>query len=230
MELIQATDRVWYSPFEKERDRPILGYIKGDNWSLAVDAGHSKAHTEQFYSALEAAGLPLPKLTVLTHSHWDHSFGMHATSGLCIANQLTAAYLRGYKERTEREGTGWFFGLDECIRNEYADCQPVIVTLPDIVFSGEMSLDPGNCPIRLLQTEAPHSDDSTLVYAENEKVLFLGDSCSGRFPTWVRDRVLCSRLAETVSRLDAKLCLDSHWTPQTKQEILYDLRSFKEGT
>ena len=28
MELTKVTDRVWYYPFEKERDRPILGYLK----------------------------------------------------------------------------------------------------------------------------------------------------------------------------------------------------------
>ena len=45
MELIRLTKRIWFYPFEKERDRPILGYVKGDDWSLAIDAGHSKLHT-----------------------------------------------------------------------------------------------------------------------------------------------------------------------------------------
>ena len=58
MELTKVTDRVWYYPFEKERDRPILGYLKGDEWSFAVDAGHSRQNTMEFYSALKKAGLP----------------------------------------------------------------------------------------------------------------------------------------------------------------------------
>ena len=76
MELIQVSDRVWYSMYEEERDRPILGYVRGDRWSLAVDAGHSDAHVKGFYEALEKEGLPLPSVTVLTHWHWDHTFGM----------------------------------------------------------------------------------------------------------------------------------------------------------
>ena len=40
MELTKVTDCVWFYPFEKDRDRPILGYIKGDHFSVAVDAGH----------------------------------------------------------------------------------------------------------------------------------------------------------------------------------------------
>ena len=50
MELTKVTNCVWFYPFEKERDRPILGYIKGDHFSVAVDAGHSEAHTKEFYS------------------------------------------------------------------------------------------------------------------------------------------------------------------------------------
>ena len=32
MKLNRLTERVWFLPFEKERDRPNLGYIRGDRW------------------------------------------------------------------------------------------------------------------------------------------------------------------------------------------------------
>ena len=48
MELKRLTEHIWYMPFEEERDRPNLGYVKGDSWCLAVDAGHSAAHTGAF--------------------------------------------------------------------------------------------------------------------------------------------------------------------------------------
>ena len=89
MELIRLSERVWYSMYEEERDRPCLGYIKGDRWSLAVDAGHSAAHVREFYEALEKEGLPLPALTAITHWHWDHAFGMHSIAGLSAANVRT---------------------------------------------------------------------------------------------------------------------------------------------
>ena len=135
MELTKVTDCVWFYPFEKDRDRPILGYIKGDHFSVAVDAGHSEAHTKEFYSALEEAGLPLPKITVLTHWHWDHTFGMHAVNGLCIANCITDSYLRQFKKKIEEKGDEMFLSLDACIRKEYEGNKPVIITFPDIVFS-----------------------------------------------------------------------------------------------
>ena len=132
MNLINVTERISYYPFERERDRPILGYIRGDKWSLAVDAGHSEAHTKKFYSALNESGLPLPELTVLTHWHWDHTFGMHSVNGLCIANCKTEQYLKLIREQIINEGSTRFLSLDESIRREYAGDKPVIVTLPNL--------------------------------------------------------------------------------------------------
>ena len=223
MKLNRLTDRIWVLPFEKERDRPNLSYIRGDRWSLAVDAGHSEAHTKLFYSALEEAGLPLPRLTVITHWHWDHTFGMHAVHGLCLANARTNEHLKAIRDKIAREGVEAFLSLDDCIRREYAGNTPVIVTLADLVFSGEMLLNLGNCPVRLFQAEAPHTDDSTLIHAVSESVLFLGDAAGGTFPTWEKDPALCQKLADTVAAVDADICLESHWTPVTKREMLDDL-------
>ena len=227
MELTKVTDRVWYYPFEKERDRPILGYVKGDEWSLAIDAGHSRQHTLEFYSALEKAGLPLPYVTVLTHWHWDHSFGMHAIKGKCISNEKTKNHLLEFKKGFADHGVEGFLAMDECIRKEYSDLKnnPVVISVPDTIFSNEMRLDAGNCPIHLLHAESPHTDDSTLIVVESEKVLFLGDAAGGEYPTWVKDPALCRKLAETIDGLDIDICLESHHLPQTKQEMIDNLRS-----
>lgn len=223
MKLKRLTDRVWYYPFEQERDRPNLSYIRGDNWSMAVDAGHSAAHTREFYRAIEEEGLPLPALTVLTHWHWDHTFGMHAVHGLTLANDVTNQHLMAFKDMIAREGNEAFFALHESIRLEYSGGENVVIKAADMVYTGDMTLDAGDCPIRLIRTEAPHTDDSTLVFAEKEKVLFVGDSTAGAFPTWEKDAALSAKLAETIARIDADICLESHWTPVSKDELIKDL-------
>ena len=35
MKLERLTERIWVCPYEEERDRPNLSYIRGDRWSLA---------------------------------------------------------------------------------------------------------------------------------------------------------------------------------------------------
>ena len=67
--LRQLTERVFYLPHEEPADRPVLGYIRGERYSLAVDAGNSRRHVEKFYAALDAAELRRPDFTVLTHWH-----------------------------------------------------------------------------------------------------------------------------------------------------------------
>lgn len=223
MNLNRLTERVWVYPYEEKRDSPNLSYIRGDNWSLAVDAGHSKEHTREFYRALEEEGLPLPKLTVITHWHWDHTFGMHAVHGLCLANERTNQYLDAFRRRLEAEGTEFFLEMDDRIRNEYEDGKPVVVTLADLVFRGEMLLDAGNCPIRVFQAEAPHTDDSTLIEIPGEKLLILGDCTGGAFPEWTVDQTLADKLAQTVREINPEICLPGHWTPLSPEIIIQDL-------
>ncbi|MBR4331189.1 MAG: MBL fold metallo-hydrolase [Clostridia bacterium] len=224
MKLQRLTERVWYYPFEEERDRPNLGYIKGDKWSLAVDAGHSDAHVEEFYRALEQENLPLPTLTVLTHWHWDHTCGLHRITGLSIASAATNRYLRAFRERISREGREAFLSIHESVQREYAGGREIRIEPADMEFEGSLLLDAGNCPIRFLRTEAPHTDDSTLVLIPEEGVLFLGDAAGGVFPTWEKDGSLCGKLAETIKNAAPSVCLEGHWVPASLRETLDDLR------
>ena len=224
MKLERLTERIWVYPYEAERDRPNLSYIKGDRWSLAVDAGNSDKHVREFYRALEEEGLPLPELTVLTHWHWDHTFGMHAIHGLSLANERTNQYLTDFHERLKKEGTGFFLAMHESIRREYEGGKPVVVTSADLLFRGEMQLDAGNCPIRIFQAEAPHTDDSTLIFLPEENVLILGDCTGGTFPDWFMDQSLADKLAETIRQISPAVCLPGHWTPLDPEIIIQDLK------
>ena len=223
MRLNRVTERIWVYPYEEERDRPNLSYIRGDRWSMAVDAGHSAEHTKEFYHELEEAGLPLPALTVLTHWHWDHTFGMHAVHGLTLANERTNRYLEEFRGRIEKEGPGFLLAMHETIAREYCDGKPVIVTPADLVYRGEMLLETGNCPVRVFQAEAPHTDDSTLVEVPGEKMLILGDCSGGRFPDWETDPVLAGQLAETIRNIHPEICMPGHWTPLSPEIIIQDL-------
>ena len=223
MKLERLTERIWVYPYEEERDRPNLSYIQGDRWSMAVDAGHSDSHVREFYRALEDEGLVLPQLTVLTHWHWDHTFGMHAIHGLSLANRQTNQYLMDFRVRLEKEGTSFFLAMDERIRHEYEGGKPVVVTHADLVFRGEMLLDAGNCPIHLFQADAPHTDDSTLIELPKEKLLILGDCTGGTFPDWTMDQALADKLAETIRQVNPEICLPGHWTPLTPEIIIQDL-------
>jgi glyoxylase-like metal-dependent hydrolase (beta-lactamase superfamily II) len=224
MKVIRVSNRIWYSAFEEERDRPGLGYIRGDHWSIAIDAGHSAAHVEEFYKALTDEKLPLPALTVITHWHWDHAFGMHRVNGICIANSKTNKHLREYAGKIASEGEETFLSLDPSIRKEYEGNNPIIVVPADIEFDRELHLNPGGISVHLFTSVSPHTDDTTLVYIPEEKFMFVGDCISGVFPTWKRDSRKTKELITTIEKMDAEYCLGGHWPLFRKQEMLDALK------
>ena len=223
MKLEKITDRVWFYPKEEDRDRPNLGYIRGDNWSLAIDAGHSDAHVEEFYEALKAEGFPLPSVTVITHWHWDHTFGMHAIKGLSLANARTDEYLRVFRDKVEKNGPGVFLELHETIRKEYEGNRPVKIVTADMEFEGEMLLDAGNCKIRVFKAKSPHTEDATLVEIVDEKVLFIGDAACEEFMTGKKDPHLTRELAAAIEATGADICLEGHWVPLSKEQTVAEM-------
>ena len=163
--LEQVTQRVWCLPWEEERDRPSLYYIRGDRRSLAVDAGSSPAHVAQFYAALEKRGLPLPDFTAVTHWHWDHTFGLGAVQGVTLASALTNRKLRQVRAwewtpeamaQRERRGEDIPF-CNEHIRREYPDLGAVSVSIVSVksAFSSSSSLCSYRTSLSLLSASFP---------------------------------------------------------------------------
>lgn len=223
MKLKKLTDRVWITPFEDARDRPSLGYLRGDRYSLAVDAGHSKAHVEEFYAALEAEGLPLPALTVLTHWHWDHSFGLHAVRGVTAAGERTQAHLKEVLDRWQERGGGQYFKhLDPHIALEYGE-EPIHVCLADLTLREELALDPGGLPVRCFPLPSPHTDDCTFLLAPQEGVLFVGDAVCGPYPSYEDNLEKRQELIAALAALDFRLAVGGHWEVYTKRSLMEDL-------
>ena len=224
MELYQLNERVYYSEYEEERDRPALGYLKGSRFSVAVDAGHSDDHLHEFYELLKKNDLPLPSFTVITHWHWDHSFAMHAISGFSIANRRTNEHLRTFIKERSKENDEAFLHLDPSIAKEYENGKPIIVKEADIVFDGKMEIDAGDLKIVLFEGISPHTDDATFIFVPEEKLLFFGDATSGVFPTWIADEKKSEEICRMIESLDVDFCIGGHWPIYRKEDLLKELR------
>ncbi len=219
MKLHKLSERIYYSDFEEERDRPALGYVRGDKFSVAVDAGHSKKHLDEFYELLKQQELPLPALTLITHWHWDHTFAMHAVKGLTVCLEETDRLLREFITNRSEENDRKFLELDPSIAREY-EGQKLIVVPADITFREKMTIDAGNVTINLFRTVSPHCDDAALIEIPEEKVLFLGDAISGVFPYWIADPVKKKALISVLEGLDVNTFIGAHWPLWTSREEL----------
>lgn len=222
MGLEKLTDTIYFLPHEPEFDRPMLAYVKGDKFSLAVDAGYSASHVKDFYRALEANHLRKPDFTVITHWHYDHTFGMHAVNGVSVAHQKTNHFLRAQREKARDERYIDFLREDDIyFRKEYAGQTELKIVVSDIEYVNEITLNLGNAAARVFHTVSPHSEDTTCVYIPEEKVLFLGDAASEDFFNGgYMDQEKLSRFIQMVSSLDCEYCVLSHCEPMKKRELL----------
>lgn len=184
MDLIQLTERIYCLPYQTETDQPNLFYIRGDACAAAIDAGQSKRHVTAFYQAIRDRGMPLPRYTLITHWHWDHTFGLPYVQGETVANVLTQEKLREVSrwEWTDaamraREAAGIDIPFCcECIRKEYPRLDEIRVITVETGISAPREIDLGGARLRLIPMDSPHTRDAMMIYMPEEKALFAGDA------------------------------------------------------
>lgn len=229
MQLNKLTNKIWFLPHEPELDRPMLAYIRGDKFSLAIDAGYSEFHVKDFYGALKANGFAEPDFTVLTHWHYDHTFGLHAVQGVSIAHQKTNLFLKRQQEKAQEKGYIDSLKKDDSrFAKEYAGQNELNIVVSDIEFTDDVTLNLGNVTAHIFYTVSPHSEDTVCIYIPEEKALFLGDSTSEDFFNGgYMDKIKLAELIQMIYSVDCEYCLLSHCEPLKKNDLLFYLDNLK---
>jgi glyoxylase-like metal-dependent hydrolase (beta-lactamase superfamily II) len=169
MPVERISEHVWWMP-PGPPDRPSLCAVVGERWTLALDAGSSRAHTGEFL-----AGLPeRPAAVAYTHSHWDHVFGGVEIKRPVIAQTLTA---RRLAEMTLVDWTDEA-NVSDTIRQELPAPRVVEIAPADIVFAERIDLDLGGVCVSVEHVGGDHCDDACVMLVEPDALLFLGDCLS----------------------------------------------------
>ena len=82
MGLNKLTNHIFYLEHNPEVDRPMLGYVKGDKYSLAIDAGYSLSHVQDFYNAID-----LNKLKNYGQEYGNYLAKTFELINICIPNE-----------------------------------------------------------------------------------------------------------------------------------------------
>ena len=235
MELKKISDRIYYLPAEERTDRPVLGYIRGICYSLAIDAGNSSNHVEKFYRELTESDLKLPDFTVITHWHWDHSFGMHAVSGNTVAGYQTNEKLAEVQKwewtdeaMEKRLQSGEDIEMcDWCIRLEYPDRTKIKVVTVDIEFTGSITIDLGGVRCGIREFTSPHSSDSVLVHVPEERIVFIGDAESGDYyqNNGDYDKSKLGEMIKILEEIDVDIFVPGHDNPQPRAGVITYLKN-----
>ena len=165
-------------------DQPFVYYVKGSRLSLLIDAGNSPENYRRLLSELEADGLKKPDLAVLTHWHWDHTFGVCAVECPVIASDETDRILKRVQtwkwddaSMRKRLETGEDIPFTyECMKAQYPDTEKIVVKRPDITFEADMKIDLGDVMCVLHHRDSPHTRDAVMIAVREDGVLIGGDA------------------------------------------------------
>jgi glyoxylase-like metal-dependent hydrolase (beta-lactamase superfamily II) len=185
--LNKLSDTIYYLSNENESERPTLGLVCGDKYSLVIDSGNSTQHAKDFLREIEKLHVPPVKYVVITHAHWDHFLGMNEFDGTIIVNSQTNELLTEWQS----------YSFDDDSLQKYVDtkrmsnqCMEMIkagipnkdsfkLKSPEVIFENTLTIDLGNKVCILEKVKSTHTDDSTIIYIPDEKVIFLGDCAYG---------------------------------------------------
>lgn len=182
--LNKLSDTIYYSSNEDDRDRPTLGLVCGDQYSLIIDAGNSTQHAKEFLLEIEKLQIPPIKYLVITHAHWDHFLGMNEFDATVIVNSQTGELLKKWQSytfddpslQTYVESNQMSAKCMEIIQAEIPDRDRFKLNSPHIIFENTLTINLGNKICILEKIKSTHTDDATIIYIPDEKVIFLGDA------------------------------------------------------
>ena len=216
-------------PNDSKTDRPVLGLICGDKYSLVVDAGNSPAHANEFLADVCKLDVPQIKFLVITHWHWDHVFGIETMDLTTICQNKTKEELN-IMGKLEWDDCS----LDERVRKgeEIEFCSEMIkLEMPfrnnfkpgnaDITFKKTLEIDLGGINCIIENIGGCHSADSSLIYIPDEKTMFLGDSiCEDIYSgEWSYDIDRLIPMIDKIKKYETINYVTSHNEPENKEEI-----------
>jgi len=213
--LTKITEHVYWMP-PGHPHRPSVCAVVGQRRTLMLDAGSSTAHARAFLNALRAEGAARPSAVVYTHSHWDHVLGGAELGGQVIAHALTAEQLIELAatdwsdEGLERRVAAGDASLQHAayVKAEMPAPRTVEVAPADIVFDRGLDIELGGVTVRVRHVGGNHSAESSVMYVEPDRVLFLGD-CLWDSPG-VQTVEAAFPLHEAVLAFDAERYVDGH--------------------
>lgn len=227
--LKKITNKVHYMPHYSETDRPALGLICGDNYSLVVDSGNSPAHASDFLELVKSMDISPLKFVVITHWHWDHIFGIKTMDLLTISTDETKkklAYLKTLKwddaSLDARVETGEEIEFcRDMIKLEMPTRASLELKMPDLTFENKIEIDLGGVTCVVEHVGGVHAQDSAVIYIPEEKVMFLGDCIYQDFYSgeWSYDKNELIILLDKIKKYDVNCYVTGHQDPKTHEEM-----------
>ena len=201
-------------------DRPALGAVHGERGTLLVEGGASTAHLGAFAAELKDHERPPAVGIVLTHWHWDHSFGSAAVDAPVIAHRSSAEELVrqaafDWSDEALDERVASATELEFCrdmMKLEMPDRAGLRIVVPSIVVDDRHVVELGGATAVIEHVGGDHAPDSLAVYVPEDRVIFLGDCLYQRLHAPVEHLTVAGvrELTARLARYDVALAVEGH--------------------
>jgi glyoxylase-like metal-dependent hydrolase (beta-lactamase superfamily II) len=150
-----------------------IGLIVGEDACLVVDTRGDLVQGAELAAAVREV-TPVPWTVVLTHAHWDHSFGTGAFLPAAVwAHEECVADLR--REGAEQRERVAAMYIDLGRPADAAHVAEVEIVLPDQVLRDRAELTVGGRAVVLAHFGPGHTDNDIVVQVPDAGVVFAGD-------------------------------------------------------
>ena len=208
MEFSQVRPGVFVTTLSEEETNVIL--LVGETGSLLVDTGSTPEVGRQVLTAVgQTTDLPL-QTVVLTHAHWDHSFGLPA-----FANYETLGHENLDKDLPCNENQAW--------------AKKQGLSIPDLTNIKLLSVigvrDLGNLSVEIAHFGQAHSRTDLIIAVPAHRVVIVGDLVEDGPPQFDET----SSIKGWVTSLDSlyallkhdTLIIPGHGAPLTPQHVAH---------
>jgi glyoxylase-like metal-dependent hydrolase (beta-lactamase superfamily II) len=168
---VKLTDHVWAIPDFNVGLVPNVGIVVGSKATLVVDTGLGPRNGEAIVREMKKLSRNADVYVVTTHYHPEHSLGAGAFTGA----KLVMTRVQQQEMTEVGKAIQDTFASRSAINKELLSGVPY--PTPDILFDREHRIDLGGVHVRLLWRgpAAMHTRGDTIVYVEEDRVLFTGD-------------------------------------------------------
>lgn len=214
--LTRISEHVYWLPPGRP-DRPSLCAVVGRRRTLMLDGGSSRAHAAEFLRGLSAEGAARPFAVVYTHSHWDHVFGGVEVGAPIVAHASTAerllvlAAMDWSDEGLDRRVAAGAASPEHAahVKEELPAPRVVEVAPADVIFHERLDFDLDGATVAARHVGGDHSAESSVMYVDPDRVLFLGD-CTSASPEGALTPERAFPLYETVLAFGAEHHVEGH--------------------
>ena len=228
--LNKLSDKVYYMDYVQNGDRPVLGLVCGEKYSLIIDGGNSKEHAQKFLNYIKELNIAPIKYLILTHWHWDHVFGMTTINAINIVQKESNEKLEWMKTlkwtdkdiRDRVENGEEIEFCEEHMKIEHPNNNREIeIPNADIIFDNKIEIDLGGVSVEAEHIDTDHSKDCVLVNVKGENIVFMGDAMyldmyNGEY-SYSRDKLY--PLLDKLNSYKANYYIPAHHPKYNKKEF-----------